>query len=45
MWTDILNNPEKGMKFRKDIGALMNVHVDYDDEVERKKNNPLILPK
>ena len=32
------------MNFCKDIEALMNIPVDYDDEVERKKNLPLILP-
>ena len=37
MWTDILNKPEQGMKFRKDRAALMNVTVDYDDEIKRKK--------
>ena len=45
MWTDILNKAEQGMKFCKDIAALMNVSVYYDDEVERKKTHPLILPR
>ena len=44
IWTDILNKPEQRMNFCKDIEALMNIPVDYDDEVERKKNLPLILP-
>ena len=44
MWTDILNKAEQGMKFCKDIAALMNVTVYYDDEVERKKHFPLLMP-
>ena len=43
MWTDILNNPEQGMKFRKDRSDLMNVPVDYDDKVEIEKIHPLLL--
>ena len=37
MWTDILNKLEKGLQFRKDTASLMNVPVDYNDKVERKK--------
>ena len=43
MWLNILNNPDKRIKIHKDIEALMNVPVDYDDEVERDKTKPLLL--
>ena len=42
--TDILNNHEQVIKFSKDIAARMDVSVDYDDEVERNKTHPLLLP-
>ena len=45
MWTDILNKPEQGMDFCKDRASLMNVPVDYDGEVERKKTHLLLLPR
>jgi hypothetical protein len=45
MWTDVLNKPEQGTPFRKDRAALMNVPVEYDDEVERKRTHPKLLPK
>ena len=42
--TDILNNPEQVIKFSKDIAARMDVSVDYDDDIERNKTHPLLLP-
>ena len=45
MQTGILNHPDQGMKFCKDKAALINVPVDYDDEFERKKTHPLLLPR
>ena len=45
MWADILNKPKQGAAFRLDRSHLQNVPVDYDDEVERKRTHPSLLPK
>jgi len=45
MWTDVLNKPEQGAKFRLDRAELMNVPVDYDDEVERRRTHPKLLSR
>ena len=44
MWADVLNKPKQGKGFRLDRSHLMNVPVDYDDEVERKATHPGLLP-
>ena len=44
MWADVLNKPKQGKGFRLDRSHLMNVPVDYDDEVERKATHPDLLP-
>ena len=44
MWSNILNKPKQGPPFKKDRSILMNVPVDYDDEVERKATHPGLLP-
>ena len=43
MWCDILNKPKKGSPYRLDKIQLMNVTVDYDNQVESKDNHPTIL--
>ena len=43
MWTDVLNKPEQGAKFRLDRAELMNVPVDYDDNIERRRTHPKLL--
>ena len=45
MWTDVLNKPEQGAKFRLDRAELMNVPVDYDDDVERRRTHPKLLSR
>ena len=45
MWCDILTKPKQGSVFRKFRGHLMNVPEDYDDEAERLRTHPLLLPK
>ena len=45
MWSDILTKPKQGSIFRKFRGHLMNVPTDYDDEAERLRMHPLLLPK
>ena len=34
MWPDVLRNSKQGKIFREFIGELINVEVDYDEEVE-----------
>ena len=34
MWTDALEKPEQGKVFRELRGDLMNVGVDYNDNIE-----------
>ena len=43
MWTDVLNKPEQGAKFRLDRAELMNVPVDYHNDVERRQTHPKLL--
>ena len=45
MWSDVLNKPKQGAGFRKDRSVLMNVPVDYDDQVEYAKTHPDLLPR
>ena len=45
MWTNVLNKPEQGAKFRLDRAELMNVPVDYDDDVERRWTHPKLLSR
>ena len=35
MWADVLNKPKQYKVFKEYIVQLMNIEVDYDDEVER----------
>ena len=45
MWCDILNKPKQGVSYRLDRSHLMNVPVEYDDDVERKLTHPALLDK
>ena len=45
MWSDLLTKPQQGGLFRKMRAELMNVDVNYDDEIERKKTHPKLLPQ
>ena len=45
MWCNILTKPKQGSVFRKFRVHLMNVPQDYDDEAERLRTHPLLLPK
>ena len=44
MWSDILNKPKQGKAFRVFRSHVMNCSEDYDDDVERIKTHPLLLP-
>lgn len=43
MYADVLNKPKQGAIFRRNRAMLMNVPVDYDDEIERKSTHPDLL--
>ena len=45
MGADVLNKPKQGRDFCIDRIQLMNVPVDYDDEVKQKRTNPRLLPR
>ena len=45
MWADVLNKPKQGRPFRLDRSHLMNVPLDYNDEYERKRTHPELLPQ
>jgi len=45
MWCDILNKPKQGASCRLDRSHLMNVPVEYDDDVERKLTHLALLNK
>ncbi len=45
MWADVLTKPKQGAPFRLDRSHLMNIPINYDDDVERSKTHPLLLPK
>ena len=44
MWSDVLNKPKQGMSFRKDRAVLMNVPVEYDDDLELSRTHVDLLP-
>ena len=44
MWSDVLTKPKQGTPFKKLRAELMNCEVNYDDETERLKTHPKLLP-
>ena len=44
MWVNMSTKPKQGTPFKVDTSMLMNVPVDYDDEIEPANTNPLLLP-
>ena len=45
MWEDVLNKPKGGKPFRLDRSYLVNVAVDYDNDLELLQTHPDLLPK
>ncbi len=45
MWSDVLTKPQQGMLFKKMRAVLMNVDVNYDDDLERRNTHPQLLPE
>jgi hypothetical protein len=44
MWSDVLTKPKQGKGFRVDRSWLMSCDEDYDDEKERARTHPKLLP-
>jgi hypothetical protein len=44
MWSDVLTKPKQGTPFKKMRAELMNCEVNYNDETERLKTHPKLLP-
>ena len=44
MWADMNTKPVQGELFRIQRHHMMGVPINYDDEVERKRTHPLLLP-
>ena len=46
VWVDMLTKPKQGAPFRirRDQSMLMNIDIDYDDELEKKNTDPRLLP-
>ena len=45
MWSDELTKPQQGMLFKKMRAVLMNVDVNYNDDLERRNIHPQLLPE
>jgi hypothetical protein len=44
MYSDVLTKPKQGIGFRRDRAMLMNCDEDYDDELERSRTHPKLIP-
>ena len=45
MWADVNTKPVQGQLFRTFRHHMMGVPVDYDDDGERRRTHPMLLPK
>ena len=45
MRVDVNTKPVQGLLFRIFWSDMMGVQVEYDDDVERRRTHPLLLPK
>jgi hypothetical protein len=45
MWANVLTKLKQGGPFCLDHSYLMNIPINYDDNVERTKTHPLLLPQ
>ena len=45
MWSDVLTKPKQGQHFREFRRVLMNVSANYDDDIERQRTHPDLLPR
>ena len=44
IWIDCHTKPKQGRPWRIDISMLMNISEDYNDNKERTKTHPKLLP-
>ena len=44
MWSNVLNKPKQGAPFRKDPAMMMDVPVEYDNNVKYFRTHPNLLP-
>ena len=44
MWVNVNNKPVQGVIFRIFWSEIIGVPVEYDDDVERRRTHPLLLP-
>ena len=45
MWGDVNTKPTQGKRFRVMRAAIMGLSVDYDNDAERRRTHPLLMPK
>ena len=45
MWADINTKPLQGQLFREMRSKLMGIDVNYDDDQERRRTHPKLLPR
>ena len=43
MWSDVLRKPQQGILIKKMRAVLMNVKVNYDDDLKRRNTRPMLL--
>ena len=45
MWADVNTKPVQGELYRTFRHHMMGVPINYDDDVERRRTHPMLLPK
>ena len=45
MWGDINMKPIQGTKYRVMRALVTGISADYDDDAERQRTHPLLMPK
>ena len=45
MWADVNTKSLQGTKFQVMRAQVMGIDVEYDDDAERCRTHPLLLPK
>ena len=45
MWANVNTKPTQGKRFRVMRGEVMSVSAEYNNDVERRRTHPLLMPK
>jgi hypothetical protein len=45
MWANVLTKPKQGGPLRLNCSHVMNIPINYDDNIKRTKTHPLLLPQ